>query len=116
MPGFYVAGLMIGDAGTPSQWQVTNSFIWQDKLSLTHGRHNTRFGIEFKRHQVDEDQPVETDGLLQIATFADFLLGQSAAQNGSPQGLNNVKIAPPEEASFAGTRATLTFRHSRRTT
>jgi hypothetical protein len=90
MPGFYVAGLMIGDAGTPSQWQVTNSFIWQDKLSFTHGRHNTRFGVEFKRHQVDEDQPVETDGLLQIATFADFLLGQSAAQNGSPQGLSNV--------------------------
>jgi hypothetical protein len=90
MPGFYVAGLMIGDAGTPSQWQVTNSFIWQDKIALTHGRHNMRFGIEFKRHQVDEDQPVETDGLLQIATFADFLVGQSAAQNGSPQGLSNV--------------------------
>jgi hypothetical protein len=90
LPALYVAGLMIGDAGTPNQWQVTNSFIYQDTLSLTHGRHNMRFGAEVKRHEVDENQPIETDGMLQIATLDDFLLGQSAAQNGSPQGLSNV--------------------------
>src|SRR5271163_3946535 len=89
-PGLTVAGFTIGDAGTPSQWQVTNSFIWQDTVSLTRGRQNMRFGAEVKRHEVDEDQPVETDGLLQIGTFNDFLLGQSAAQNGSPRGLSNV--------------------------
>jgi hypothetical protein len=90
-PGLTIDGLFtIGDAGTPSQWQVTNSYIWQDTVSLTRGRHNMRFGVEFKRHQVDEDAPVETDGLLDINTFNDFLLGQSAAQNGSPQGLSNV--------------------------
>ena len=89
-PGLTVAGFTIGDAGTPSQWQVTNSFIWQDTVSLTRGRQNMRFGAEIKRHEVDEDQPIETDGLLQIDTFNDFLLGQSAAQNGSPQGLSNV--------------------------
>ena len=48
-----VGGLTIGDAGTPSQWQVTNSFIWQDTVALTKGRHNMRFGAEFKRHEVD---------------------------------------------------------------
>ncbi len=89
-PALTVAGLTIGDAGTPSQWEVTNSFIWQDTVALTKGRHNARFGVEFKRHQVDLNSPTETDGLLQIATFGDFLLGQSAAQNGSPQGLSNV--------------------------
>ena len=89
-PGLTVGGFTIGDAGTPSQWQVTNSFIWQDTVSLTRGRHNMRFGAEVKHHEVDEDQPEETDGLLQIGTFNDFLLGQSAAQNGSPQGLSNV--------------------------
>ena len=92
-PGIWAGGLMIGDAGTPSQWQVTNSFIYQDTVSWTHGRHNARFGLEFKRHEVDENQPVETDGLLQIATFSDFLVGQSAAQNGSPSGLSNVTSA-----------------------
>ncbi len=69
---------------------MTNSFIWQDTVALTKGRNNMRFGVEFKRHEVDVDSPVETDGLLQIATFGDFLLGQSAAQNGSPHGLSNV--------------------------
>ena len=81
---------MIGDAGTPSQWQVTNSFTWQDTVALTRGRHSARFGAEFKRHQVDVDSPVETDGLLQLPSFEDFLLGESAAQNGSPQGVSNV--------------------------
>jgi Carboxypeptidase regulatory-like domain/TonB dependent receptor len=89
-PGVWVGGFMIGDAGNPSQWQVTNSFIWQDTVALTKGRHNTRFGIEFKRHEMDVDSPTETDGLLQISTFEDFLLGQSAAQNGSPLGMSNV--------------------------
>jgi hypothetical protein len=90
-PGLTIDGLFtIGDAGTPSQWQVTNSFIWQDTVALTSNRHNIRLGVEFKRHQVGEDAPEETDGLLDISTFADFLVGQSAAQNGSPQGLSNV--------------------------
>ena len=80
-PGLTIDGLFtIGDAGTPSQWQVTNSFIWQDTVSLTKGRHNLRFGAEFKRHQVDLDAPFVKDGLLDISTFADFLVGQSAAQ------------------------------------
>jgi hypothetical protein len=95
-PGLTVGGFTIGDAGTPSMWQVTNTFVWQDTLALTHGRHNLRFGTEVKRHQVDQDFPEETDGLMQIGTFGDFLLGQSAAQNGSPFGLSNIGT------SFAG--------------
>ena len=92
-PGLTVGGFTIGDAGSPSLWQVTNSFIWQDTLALTHRHHNMRFGAEVKRHQVDQDQAVETDGLLQIGTFDDFLLGESAAQNGSPFGLSNVSLS-----------------------
>jgi len=89
-PGIWVAGFMLGDAGTPYQWQVTNAFIWQDTVALTRGRNNWRFGAEVKRHQVDLDSPVETDGLLQIPTFNDFLVGLSAEQNGSPIGASNV--------------------------
>jgi hypothetical protein len=93
-PGLTIDGLFtIGDAGTPSAWQVTNSFVWQDTVSWTSGRHNLRFGAEVKRHEVDEQIPEETDGLLDINTFDDFLLGESAAQNGSPQGLSNVTEA-----------------------
>lgn len=90
-PGVSIGGLFtIGDAGTPRQWQVTNSFIYQDTVSWTHGRHNLRFGAEYKRHQVALDAPFTFDGLLQIASFPDFLVGQSAAQNGSPIGASNV--------------------------
>jgi hypothetical protein len=90
-PGISIAGLFTtGDAGTPSQWQNTNSFIWQDTVSLTHHRHDLRVGAEVKRHEVDVDAPFSSDGLLQISTFDDFLLGQSATQNGSPSGVSNV--------------------------
>lgn len=90
IPGLYVAGLQLGDAGNPSQSEITNSFIWQDTVALTKGRHNARFGLEFKRNQVNLNFPIETDGLLQISSFDDFLLGESATQNGSPLGLSNV--------------------------
>ena len=89
-PGITIGTFTIGDAGTPNEWQVTNTFIWQDTFAVTTGRGTMRFGVEAKRHQVDENQPQQTDGLLQISTFNDFLLGLSAAQNGSPTGTSNV--------------------------
>ncbi len=92
-PGLTVGGFTIGDAGTPAQWQVTNTFVWQDTTALTRGRETCRFGAELKRHQVDEEIPFSTDGLLEIATFDDFLLGESAAQNGSPLGLSNIELS-----------------------
>jgi hypothetical protein len=92
-PGLTVGGFTIGDAGTPSQWQVTNSFIGQDTVALTRGRSNLRFGAEYKRHEVDENQPQQTDGLLEIGDIDDFLLGESAAQNNSPFGLSNITIS-----------------------
>jgi hypothetical protein len=99
-PGLTVGGFTIGDAGTPSLWQVTNSFILQDTVALTQGRHNMRFGAEVKRHEVDEDAPEETDGLVQIGTFNDFLVGQSAAQNGSPFGLSNLGTSQAGAGNF----------------
>jgi Carboxypeptidase regulatory-like domain/TonB dependent receptor/TonB-dependent Receptor Plug Domain len=92
-PALYVGGFIIGDAGTPSQWEVTNTFVWQDTLALTRRNHNMRFGLEFKRHEIGDEEPFSKDGALIIATFQDFLLGQSAAQNGSPFGLSNVTIS-----------------------
>jgi hypothetical protein len=92
-PALIVGGFSIGDAGTPFQWEVTNTFIWQDTLALTRRNHNMRFGLEVKRHAIGEEQPFSIDGVLIIATFQDFLLGQSAVQNASPFGLSNVTIS-----------------------
>jgi Carboxypeptidase regulatory-like domain/TonB dependent receptor-like, beta-barrel len=92
-PGLTIGGLTIGDAGTPTQWQVTNSFIWQDTVAVTSGRHNYRFGAEVKRHQVGVEIPFSISGLIATATFDDFLIGESAAQNGSPLGLSNIAFS-----------------------
>jgi len=100
-PGITIDGLFtVGDAGTPFQWQVTNCFVWQDTVSLTHRNHNFRFGAEFKRHQVDVNAPFSADGLLDIRTFSDFLLGQSADQNHSPSGSSNVSLSNGSSGLF----------------
>jgi Carboxypeptidase regulatory-like domain len=91
IPGLTIDGLFtIGDAGTPSQWQVTNTLVAQDTFSLTHGRHNVRVGATYDRDEVDLDAPFVMDGLLDIRTFADFLIGKDAVQNHSPNGFSNV--------------------------
>lgn len=84
IPGISVGGLFtIGTAGQPFYWQNTNTYEWQDTVSYTQGRQSMRGGVEFKRHQVDVNVPFVEDGFLSINTFADLLLGKSAAQNGS---------------------------------
>ena len=100
-PGITIDGLFtIGDAGTPSQAQKTNSFIVQDIVSLTRGRHFIRTGAEVKRHQVMVNAPFSQDGLLDIRTFSDFLLSESAQQNGSPDGLSNVTLSNGSSGFF----------------
>jgi hypothetical protein len=100
-PGLTIDGLFtIGDAGTPSQTQKTNSFIAQDMLSLTRHNHFVRAGGEVKRHQIMVNPPYSSDGLLDIRTFSDFLLGQSAQQNGSPSGLSNVTLSNGSSGLF----------------
>jgi hypothetical protein len=90
-PGITVDGLFtIGDAGTPSQTQRTNTYIAQDMVSLTRRTHFVRLGAEVKRHQLMINAPFAASGLLDIRTFSDFLLGQSAQQNGSLSALSNV--------------------------
>jgi len=100
-PGITVDGLFtIGDAGTPLQSQVTNGFIWQDTVAITRGNQSMRMGAEAKRFEVMVAAPYSTDGLLDIRTFNDFLLGQSAAQNGSPQGLSNITTSDGSSGLF----------------
>jgi hypothetical protein len=101
MPGIMVNGLFIlGDAGTPAQSQLTNSFIWQNTLSWTHGRQSVSAGVEAKRHQVLVNAPFSIDGLVEAGSFNDFLLGQSAAQNGSPDGLSNLLFSNGSSGFF----------------
>ena len=88
IPGIQILGpfgFTIGPSGQPFYFENTNTFVWQDTVSLTRGRHNLRFGGDVKRHQVDINVPFTTAGFMLFQSFPDFLLGESAAQNGSGQ-------------------------------
>ena len=100
-PGVTVDGLFtIGDAGTPYQQQTTNTFVVQDIVSRTYRNHFIRVGAEVKHHQVMVNSPFASDGLLDIRTFSDFLLGQSAQQNDSPSGVSNVTLSNGSSGLF----------------
>ena len=86
LPGIQITGLFtIGSFGEPFYFQNTNTYVGQDTVSLTRGRHSIRIGGEVKHHQLVLNAPFVTAGFLLIQSFPDFLLGQSAAQNGSSQ-------------------------------
>jgi hypothetical protein len=62
---------------------VQNTYVAQDTLSWVRGRHSFRFGGGATYAQDDIANFQFLGGLI-FPTFPDFLLGQSAAQNGTP--------------------------------
>jgi hypothetical protein len=98
-PGIVVNGLFtIGTASEPVSFENTNSWVWQDTVSLTRGKHSLRMGGEVKRHELALNLPFVKDGFLFFLSFPDFLLGQSGAQNGS--GVSNVFLSIGSSGSF----------------
>ncbi|HLV94195.1 MAG TPA: TonB-dependent receptor [Candidatus Acidoferrales bacterium] len=85
IPAISIAGLfMIGSNGSPFFFETTNTFVGQDTLSYLFGKHSLRAGFEAKRTQLNVNAPFVTDGFTFYLSFPDFLLGETAAQNGSP--------------------------------
>ena len=100
-PHIEVSGLFaVGDDGVPFLKGVTNSFIAQDTASITRGRHFLRAGAEGKHYQVMVNQPFVSGGVMEMETFNDFLIGQSAAQNGSPIGDSNIFLTAASSGFF----------------
>ena len=86
IPGTQIQNLFtIGPSGQPFYFQNTNTFVWQDTVSIIRGKHSLRMGGEVKDHQLVLNVPFTTAGFLLFQSFPDFLLGESAAQNGSGQ-------------------------------
>lgn len=61
----------------------TTSYEVSDQLSWSHGRHTIRFGIDVRQPDFYYHF-FGVKGQLTFLTWADFLVGQSAAQNGTP--------------------------------
>jgi len=104
IPTIVVTNLFI--IGPPLQdlfTSTTNTYVGKDVLSVTKGRHYLRFGFEVDKRQVNYNLTFENNGLLTFLSFPDFLLGMSAAQNGSQ--FSNISSAAGETG--------LTDRHPR---
>jgi hypothetical protein len=100
-PHIAISGLFaVGDDGVPFLKGVTNSFIAQDTVSMTTGRNFFRAGIEGKHHQVMVNQPYVSGGVMEMQSFNDFLIGLSAAQNGSPIGESNIFLTAASSGIF----------------
>jgi hypothetical protein len=110
MPIITIQGLFaFGGGSTDGSRAPQQSFEWSDQLSWTHGRHTVRTGVDVQRVKFDIDVTGIGRGGLTFNTFSDFLLGMSAAQNGSPTGLSNVQSSTgtslPDGGSFNRIRA-----------
>jgi hypothetical protein len=69
----------------------TVTYQWADNISWSHGKHTTRMGIFGDTQSSFDDNTGAAKGKIVVQNFEDFLLGQSAAQNGSPLGRSNIQ-------------------------
>lgn len=87
MPAISITGSLTLGGNGQSVAFAQNTFVYQDVLSYNLGRHSLHFGGGLTRAQDNETNFRFLGGMI-FGTFPDFLLGQSAAQNGTP--LSNV--------------------------
>jgi len=84
-------------------WQdssgITNTYIAQDTVAFTSGKHNLRLGAEVKHAENKLSLTQLRSGVMLFLSFPDFLLGQSGSQNGS--GVSNVFLTALEDGPLA---------------
>jgi hypothetical protein len=84
MPTIAVVGLFsVGGNFNDDSDSTVNQYQYSDQIAWTRGRHTIRAGFQFERAQFDFNDPGPRRGILDFLSFPDFLLGMSAAQNGT---------------------------------
>jgi hypothetical protein len=73
----------MGGNGNENFITAINQFQYGDEVSWVHGAHNIRGGYTYERVQDNFSLPGPARGSLTFQSFPDFLLGMSAAQNGT---------------------------------
>lgn len=75
---FTFGGSTVDVARAPQQY-----YEWADQISWTHGKHTVRAGYDEQYVKWSQNVPGFNRGTLTFQTFADFLVGLSAADNGT---------------------------------
>ncbi len=83
IPMITVAAFSFGGGVNDNVTNGVTSERFADQISWTHGRHSVRTGFEFVPSQDNIITNGFNRGHLTLLSFPDFLLGMSAAQNGS---------------------------------
>jgi len=73
----------LGGTFNDGQWANTEGYQVGNQLTWIHGMHNIKMGADLETTNLPFADPETTRGTLGFSTFPDFLLGMSAAQNGS---------------------------------
>jgi hypothetical protein len=96
-------GTWTGVGGTGEDWQNhTLTLALSDQLSWIHGRQTLHFGGDFSHnywHLLATGRA--RGGPSGINNFTDFLIGESAAQNGSPGGVSNINTFSDTFGAYA---------------
>jgi Carboxypeptidase regulatory-like domain/TonB dependent receptor len=102
-PGLQITGLFSTLGSLQNDYfSLDDTLQFSDQVSYVHGRHSLRFGAVWDINKWDVNAPGFARGLSIFQTFDDFLVGETAAQNGSPFGFSNelanfARIGPPPE-------------------
>jgi len=91
----FLGGITLGGNGQTVEL-AQDTWVYQDTVSWTHGKHAFRFGGGVTRVHNDINSFQYLGGLI-FGTYPDALLGQSAAQNGTPFSNMYLSIDLPAE-------------------
>ncbi len=88
----------LGGVNNDVSFSAVNTFEISDQISFTHGAQTIRAGFTGEKNQFNFDDPNNKRGSVTFQTFQDFLLGMSAAQNGTS--FSNVYTSGSQQGSY----------------
>ncbi len=91
-PKIEIADAVVGGYGQTYHF-AQNNYIFSDSLSYSVGRHTLHFGGNITRSQINEGNFQYAPPVV-FETFADFLLGQNAAGNGTAAACVSLGCSP----------------------
>ncbi len=92
--GYFSLGGVNNDVSS----SFVNTFEISDQISWSHGKQSVRAGFTGEKNQFNFNDPNNKRGSLGFQSFQDFLLGQSAGQNGTA--FSNVYSAGSQQGSY----------------